>query len=289
MPNLKDIKKRIGTVKNTSQITKAMKMVSAAKLRKAQESVVAARPYADKIQDVVSSLALREDNEAHPLRGKRGKSRALVVLMTSDRGLCGGFNSSITKIAEGFIKENAEGYAALDLMIIGRKGKELLKRRHGDRIVKVHENITGNINYATAQLLGQEVVEGFIAETYDAVYLIYNAFQSAMTQIVTIDQLLPVVPKEIEESAQVVDYLYEPSQGEVLNQLLPKYVEVKIFRGLLESVASEHGARMTAMDSASKNASEMIGKLTLQYNRLRQAAITKELMEIISGSESIKG
>ncbi len=289
MPSLKDIKKRIGTVKNTSQITKAMKMVSAAKLRKAQEAVVAARPYADKIQDVVSSLALREDSEAHPLLGKRGKSRALVVLMTSDRGLCGGFNSSITKAAESFIKENADGYAAIDLMIIGRKGKELLKRRHGERIIKVHENITGKINYATAQLLGQEIVEGFTAETYDAVYLLYNAFQSAMTQIVTLDQLLPVVPKEIEESTLVADYLYEPNQGEVLDQLLPKYVEVKIFRGLLESVASEHGSRMTAMDSASKNASEMIGKLTLQYNRLRQAAITKELMEIISGSESIKG
>lgn len=289
MPSLKDIKKRIGTVKNTSQITKAMKMVSAAKLRKAQEAVVAARPYADKIQDVVSSLALREDNEAHQLLSKRGKSRALVVLMTSDRGLCGGFNSTITKAAESFIRENAAGYAAIDLMIIGRKGKDLLKRRHGERIIKVHENITGKINYATAQLLGQEIVEGFNAETYDTVYLMYNAFQSAMTQIVTIDQLLPVVPKEVEEDALVADYLYEPNQAEVLDQLLPKYVEVKIFRGLLESVASEHGSRMTAMDSASKNASEMIDKLTLKYNRLRQAAITKELMEIISGSESIKG
>lgn len=289
MPSLKDIKKRIGTVKNTSQITKAMKMVSAAKLRKAQDAVVAARPYADKVQDVISNLALREDVDAHALLGTRGKNRALVLLMTSDRGLCGGFNSSITKAVEVFVKENTEDYDAIDLMIVGRKGKELLKRKLGDNIVKVHENLTGNINYATAQLLGQEVVDGFIAETYDAVYLIYNAFQSAMTQIVTVDQLLPVVPKEVEESTQVADYLYEPNQAEVLDQLLPKYVEVKIFRGLLESVASEHGARMSAMDSASKNASEMIGKLTLQYNRLRQAAITKELMEIISGAESIKG
>ena len=289
MPSLKDIKKRIGTVKNTSQITKAMKMVSAAKLRKAQEAVVAARPYADKVQDVVSNLALREDADAHALLGKRGKNRALVVLMTSDRGLCGGFNSNITKAADKFIRENGEGYEAVDLMIIGRKGKELLRRKLGDKIVKVHENITGSINYATAQLLGQEVVDGFNAETYDAVFLMYNAFQSAMTQIITIDQLLPVLPAELDEGTQVTDYLYEPTQGEVLDQLLPKYVEVKIFRGLLESVASEHGARMSAMDSASKNASEMIDKLTLQYNRARQAAITKELMEIISGSESIKG
>lgn len=289
MPSLKDIKKRIGSVKNTSQITKAMKMVSAAKLRRAQESVVAARPYADKVLEVISSLAVREDADAHPLLNSRGKGRALVVLMTADRGLCGGFNGNITKAAERLLSENAEGYEAMDLMIIGRKGNDLLKRRLGDTIVKVYENITGSINYSTAQLLGQEIVEGYNEEKYDAVYLMYNAFLNAMTQEITVDQLLPVVPKEVEEGAHVAEYIYEPSRGEVLDQLLPKYVEVRIFRGLLESVASEHGARMTAMDSASKNASEMIGKLTLQYNRARQAAITKELLEIISGAESIKG
>ncbi|PLX99234.1 MAG: ATP synthase F1 subunit gamma [Desulfuromonas sp.] len=288
MPNLKDIKKRIGSVKNTSQITKAMKMVSAAKLRRAQEAVVAARPYADKVMDVISSLALREDTEAHPLLNARGKGRALVVLMTADRGLCGGFNGNISKAAEKLLKENAEGYEAMDLMIIGRKGNELLKRRLGEKIVKVHENI-GVVTYATAQLLGEELVKEYVDEKYDAVYLMYNAFQSAITQVITVDQLLPVVPKEVEEDTHVAEYIYEPSRGEVLDQLLPKYVEVQIFRGLLESVASEHGARMSAMDSASKNANEMIGKLTLQYNRARQAAITKELMEIISGAESIKG
>jgi len=289
MPSLKDIKKRIGSVKNTSQITKAMKMVSAAKLRRAQEAVVAARPYADKVLDVISSLALREDAEAHPLLNKRGKGRALVLLMTADRGLCGGFNANISKAAERMIRENAEGYEAIDMMIVGRKGKELLKRRLGQQIVKVHENITGNISYATAQLLGEDIVKDFVEEKYDAIFLMYNAFQSAISQVITIDQLLPVVPKEVADDVQVADYIYEPSRGEVLDQLLPKYVEVRIFRGLLESVASEHGARMSAMDSASKNAKEMIGKLTLQYNRARQAAITKELMEIISGAESIKG
>ncbi|HKL49019.1 MAG TPA: ATP synthase F1 subunit gamma [Desulfuromonadales bacterium] len=289
MPSLKDIKKRIGTVKNTRQITKAMKMVSAAKLRRAQDAVVAARPYSDKIYDVLSSLALREDAEAHPLLEERGKGRALVVLMTADRGLCGGFNSNISKAAERFIRENNEGFDALDLMIVGRKGNELLKRRLGDSIVKVYENITGSINYATAQLLGQEIVESYESEKYDAVFLVYNAFRSAISQDVTFDQLLPVVPKEVEEETHVAEYIYEPGCGEVLDQLLPKYVEVRIFRGLLESVASEHGARMSAMDSASKNASEMIDKLTLQYNRARQAAITKELMEIISGAESIRG
>jgi len=288
MPSLKDIKKRIGSVKNTSQITKAMKMVSAAKLRRAQEAVVSARPYADKVMDVISSLALREDTEAHPLLNTRGKGRALVVLMTADRGLCGGFNGNISKAAERLLKDNAEGYEAMDLMIIGRKGNELLKRRLEEQIVKVHENI-GAVTYATAQLLGEELVQDYIDEKYDAVFLMYNAFQSAITQVITVDQLLPVVPKEIDEDTHVAEYIYEPNRGEVLDQLLPKYVEVQIFRGLLESVASEHGARMSAMDSASKNASEMIGKLTLQYNRARQAAITKELMEIISGAESIKG
>lgn len=288
MPSLKDIKKRITSVKNTRQITKAMKMVSAAKLRRAQSAVVAARPYADKMLDVLSSLALREDAEAHPLLQPRGKFRALVVVLTADRGLCGGFNANVNKGAERFIKNKTDGYEEYDLMIIGRKGNEYLKRRSGMNIVKVYENITGNITYSTASLLGQEIVEGFVSEKYDAVYVVYNAFRSAISQDVTIDKLLPIVPKTVEEGAHVAEYIYEPNRAEVLEQILPKHVEVQVFRRLLESVASEFGARMSAMDSASKNASEMIGKLTLQYNRARQAAITKELMEIISGAESIK-
>jgi F-type H+-transporting ATPase subunit gamma len=208
--------------------------------------------------------------------------------MTADRGLCGGFNSNISKATERFIRANSEGYEALDLMIIGRKGKELLKNRIGEHIVKVYENITGTISYGTASLLGQEIVESFIEEKYDAVYLVYNAFRSAISQEVTFEKLLPIVPKKVEEGEHVAEYLYEPSRSAVLDQILPKHIEVQVFRGLLESVASELGARMSAMDSASKNASEMIGKLTLQYNRARQAAITKELMEIISGAESIK-
>jgi len=288
MPSLKDIKKRIGSVKNTRQITKAMKMVSAAKLRRAQDAVVAARPYANKMQEVLASLALREEAGAHALLMERGKGRALVLLLTGDRGLCGGFNGNVSKAAERFIRANEQGYEAYDLMIVGRKGREYLKNRPGLNIVKVYENITGSISYSTAALIGQEIVEGYVAEKYDAVFFIFNAFRSAISQDVTIDKLLPIVPKQVEEGAHVAEYLYEPNRGEVLAQILPKNVEVQIFRGLLESVASEHGARMSAMDSASKNASEMIGKLTLQYNRARQAAITKELMEIISGAEAIK-
>jgi len=287
MPSLKDIKKRIGSVKNTSQITKAMKMVSAAKLRRAQEAVVAARPYADKLNYVLSSLALREDAEAHPLLQERGKQKALVLLMTADRGRCGGFNANISKAAEKFIKEQTDGFEEYELMIVGRKGAEYLRHRNVP-IGKVHANITGSISYQTAALIGQEVVEQYEAGEYDAVYLVFNAFQSAISQVPTVQQLLPIVPREVDEREHIAQYLYEPSRGEVLSQILPKQVEVQIFRGLLESVASEHGARMSAMDSASKNAGEMINKLTLQYNRARQAAITKELMEIISGAEAIK-
>lgn len=288
MPSLKAIKKRISSVKNTRQITKAMKMVSAAKLRRAQDAVVAARPYANKMMDVLSSLAAREEAEAHPLLQERGKGRALVVLLTADRGLCGGFNANVSKAAERFIRANAEGYEGYDLMIIGRKGRDYLKTRAGLSIAKVYENITGSISYSTASLLGQEIVESYVAGTYDAVFLVYNAFRSAISQDVTNVKLLPIVPRPVEEGDHVPEYLYEPSRTEVLGQILPKHVEVQIFRALLESVASEHGARMSAMDSASKNASEMIGKLTLIYNRARQAAITKELMEIISGAEAIK-
>ena len=277
MASLKDIKKRIGTVKNTQQITKAMKMVSAAKLRRAQEAVVAARPYADKMADVLSSLALREDADSHPLLAERGKGKALVVLITGDRGLCGGFNTNISKAAERFIREKGEGFESYELLIVGRKGNDYLKRRAGMEITKVHENLvgTGQVSYPTGALLGQEVIELYRSGDYDSVFLIYNAFQSAMTQVQTVTQLLPIVPKVVDEGAQVTEYIYEPNATDVLDEILPKHIEVQIFRSLLESAASEHGARMTAMDSASKNASEMIGKLTLQYNRARQAAITK--------------
>jgi len=290
MASLKDIKKRIGTVKNTQQITKAMKMVSAAKLRRAQDAVTAARPYADKMADVLSSLALREDADSHVLLAERGKGKALVVLITGDRGLCGGFNANISKTAERFIREQGEGFESYELLSVCRKSNDYLKRRAGMEIAKVHENLvgTGQVSYPTGALLGQEVIELYRSGDYDGVFLIYNAFQSAMTQVQTVTQLLPIVPKVVAEGGQVTDYIYEPNATEVLNEILPKHIEVQIFRSLLESSASEHGARMTAMDSASKNASEMIGKLTLQYNRARQASITKELLEIISGAESIK-
>jgi F-type H+-transporting ATPase subunit gamma len=289
MASLKDIKKRISSVKNTQQITKAMKMVSAAKLRRAQDAAVSARPYAEKLHQVLVNLSRREESDAHPLLVQRGKGRALILLMTADRGLCGGFTANVSKAAERFIRDNEQGFDAIDLMITGRKGKEFLRNRVGDSIVKVHENIGANLNYKVAAMIGQEIVSAFEDETYDAVFLIYNAFESAISQVVTLEQLLPIkadAEEVIEENT--TDYIYEPTRLEVLSQILPKMVEVQIFRGLLESNASEHGARMAAMDSASRNAADMISKLTLKYNRARQAAITTELMEIISGAESVK-
>ena len=209
--------------------------------------------------------------------------------MTSDRGLCGGFNANISKAAERFIKERKADYAEISLLTIGRKGYEFLKNRQTIR--KNYSGVLSNLNYQTAAMLAQEVIEGYLASDYDEVFLLYNAFRSVMSQDITLQQLLPITPPEAgaDENEVAQEYIYEPSKGELLGELLPKYIEVTMFKAMLESVASEHGARMTAMDSASKNATEMIGKLTLVYNRARQAAITTELMEIISGAESIKG
>jgi len=288
MASLKSIKKRIVSVKNTRQITKAMKMVSAAKLRRAQENVVAARPYAKKLGEVLQTLASNVEGDLHPLLEKRDAKKLLLVVITSDRGLCGGFNSNLCKAGDRYIREKKGAYDQIHVMTVGRKGYEFLKSRH--TIYKNFSNVLAKPNYQTAVMLAQEVVEGFMAEEYDQVELLYNAFRTVMSQDITFQQLLPLEPeaKGPHEEAPV-EFIYEPSVDDLLAEILPKNIEVQIFKAMLESVAGEHGARMTAMDSASKNASEMIGKLTLQYNRARQAAITTELMEIISGSESIKG
>jgi len=288
MASLKSIKKRIVSVKNTRQITKAMKMVSAAKLRRAQENVVAARPYAQKMGEVLQSLAGNLEGDLHPLLEKREAKKLLLIVVTSDRGLCGGFNSNLCKAGERYLKEQQGAFEQISVLTVGRKGYEFLKNRH--TIYKNFSNIISKPNYQAAALLAQDVVEGYLAGEYDQVVMLYNAFRTVMSQDITFQQLLPIVPDDqatVEEAG--VEYIYEPSVGDLLAEILPKNIEVQIFKAMLESVAGEHGARMTAMDSASKNASEMIGKLTLQYNRARQAAITTELMEIISGAESIKG
>jgi F-type H+-transporting ATPase subunit gamma len=286
MANLKAIKKRIVSVKNTSKITKAMKMVSAAKLRRAQENVVAARPYAKKLGEVLGRLTAILDADSSPLQQKREVKNALLVVVTSDRGLCGGFNTNLCKAAERFAREHKDEYPSLSVMTIGRKGYEYLKNRQ--KIYKNQPGVFAKLSYQTAAFLAGEVIDGFLAEEYDEVFLIYNAFRSVMAQDITLERLLPVAPPAAEPTEELPPvYIYEPDKEALLKELLPKNVEVQIFRALLESNASEHGARMTAMDSATKNANEMIGKLTLQYNRARQAAITTELIEIISGAESL--
>ena len=288
MASLKSIKKRIVSVKNTRQITKAMKMVSAAKLRRAQENVVAARPYAQKMGEVLQSLAGNLEGDLHPLLQKRDAKKLLLIVVTSDRGLCGGFNSNLCKAGERYIKEKQAEFEQISIMTVGRKGYEFVKNRH--TVYKNFANMLAKPNYQAAAMLAQEVIEGYLAEEYDQVVMLFNSFRTVMSQDITFQQLLPIVPEEKTTADEAgVEYIYEPSVDDLLTEILPKNIEVQIFKAMLESVAGEHGARMTAMDSASKNASEMIGKLTLQYNRARQAAITTELMEIISGAESIKG
>ncbi len=285
MPSLRDIKRRIKSVKNTQQITKAMKMVSAAKLRRAHEDIIAARPYAQKILEIINSLAARVSPDAHPLLSKRAGGKIELIVITSDRGLCGGFNSSIIRKAEGFVRTTC-GDAGVTFNLIGKKVKDYFKRR--DFNIRQDRPVgSGRPKYATAAEIAEEIVDAYIKETFDEAYLVYGEFKSALSQKPVIQKLLPVEPKGTEESP--TEYIYEPSQEAILADILPKYVEIQVFRALLESAASEHGARMAAMDSATKNAKEMISGLTLTYNRFRQAAITKELMEIVSGAEALKG
>jgi F-type H+-transporting ATPase subunit gamma len=291
MAGLKAIKRRIVSVKNTRKITRAMKMVAAARLRRAQQRITELRPYANKTAELIGQLAARvegdTDEEVHPLLARREERKVLIAVLTSDRGLAGGFNASINKRAYALWKSlEAEG-KQVSFAIVGRKGGEYFKRRDAD-ISKVFSGVFENLTSAKAGEVGRYIAAQYVAGDLDAAYLIYNAFKSAMTQTVTVERVLPVEPVELPAAAKS-DYIYEPNKPALLDRLLPMYMEVQSFRALLESVASEHGARMTAMDSATRNASDMIDRLTLQYNRARQAAITKELMEIIGGAEALKG
>ena len=288
MASLKDIKRRIKSVKNTRQITKAMKMVSAAKLKRAQDEITAARPYAEKMLELIGSLASKAAEDSHPLLENRGSARIGLVLFTSDRGLCGSFNSQLLRTAERFIRENSS--SEISLYLVGKRGAEYFKRR-SFKILNARVIGGGRPGYGAAVEIANDVVGSYMNGELDEVHIIFRAFKSAMTQTPVTQKLLPVAAPnnaEKKEEGGQGEYLYEPSEGAVLASLLPKYVEVQAFRALLETSASEHGARMTSMDSASKNAGQMIGGLTLVYNRLRQAAITRELMEIIGGAEALK-
>jgi F-type H+-transporting ATPase subunit gamma len=284
MPSLKDLRKRIGSVRSTQQITKAMKVVAAAQLRRAQEAAERARPYAAKLTEMFTAVVGGLSEEAHPLLARREENRIDLIVLTSDRGLCGGFNANLLRQSEAFQREHGE--RTTRLMLVGRKGLDHYRRQ---RVEPLFER-TGVLKVPAlevARALAEHVTTRFAADESDAVYLVYSRFQSAITQVPTVVRLLPVDAPT--EDASSVDYIFEPPRPELLAKLLPRYIETRLLQALLESVASEFGARMTAMDNATRNASEMIDRLTLSMNRARQSAITTELMEIVSGAEALKG
>ena len=286
MASLKSIRKRISSVKSTQQITKAMKMVAAAKLRRAQEAAQQARPYADKLSAMLQTVAARAGDSSHPLLAERPSQRRIdLIVVTSDRGLCGGYNAGLIRKAEQFLLDHPD--SEVRLTAVGNKGYMYFRRRPAG-VAEQHLHVPGGPGLALALELSARVAHDYIAEETDGVYLLYSQFRSALSQVATIERLLPVPPKA-DDGGDTVDYIYEPDEATLLDRLLRQYITTLIHRAFLESIASEHGARMTAMDNATTNARDMIDRLTLAMNRARQAAITTELMEIVSGAEALKG
>ena len=297
MPSLIDLRRRVRSVKNTQQITKAMKMVAASKLRRAQERIMGARPFALQMQRVLGSLAGRVDASIHPLLSAREPSpagRTMVIVVTGDKGLCGGFNTSIIKGASAVVLASPQ---PCSLGLIGRKGRDFFGRR-AFTVLFEQVNISQRLTFADAQAIAKTAMDGFTSEEFDRVVIVYNEFKSVMTQKVVVDQLLPIPRAEVEGDAatrpapagqlvNLTDYLYEPSAQEIFNQLLPRHVEVQVYRALLESNAAFFAAQMTAMDTATKNSAEMIASLTLYMNKVRQAAITREIIEVVSGAQAL--
>jgi len=287
MPSLRAIKRQIASVTNTRQITRAMKMVAAAKFKRAQENLVRIRPYAISTYNILEDLALRIDVTSHPLLSRREARRVELVIMTSDRGFCGAFNSNIIKYAERFIRENSGRYESISFSCIGRKGRDYFKKRNY-QLRREFVHIFDNVSFDVALDISNDLIDNFLSANLDEIILIYNEFKSVIQQRVTTLTLLPIIPQKKEDSANLIDYIYEPEKESVLNDLIPRCLAIEVYRALIESAASEFGARMTAMENATSSASDMIDGLTLKYNRARQAAITKELSEIITGAEAIK-
>jgi len=281
MPNLLDIRRRIRSVKNTQQLTKAMKTVSAAKLRRAQERVFSARPYAEQLKRVLGNLTARLENVAHPLLEVRPEERILFVIVTADRGLCGAFNANILRAATAFLREHAS--KTVTIATVGRKGRDFFRRR---RIAIRAEfvNIFSKLDYGHARDISESITQAYTDAEIDAVYIIYNEFKSVIQQRVVVEKVLPLSRGDLQQTGSQLEYIFEQPPQEIFNRLLPRYVEVQIYRALLESAASEHGARMASMDTASRNAGDMIDMLTLNMNRIRQAAITREIIEVVSGA-----
>jgi len=281
MPALIDIRRRIRSVKSTQQITKAMKMISAAKLRRAQEAIFAARPYARRMLQVLNSLATRAEKDAHPLLMEHAGHRVMLVVITADKGMCGAFNTNIIRQATRFL--DARDAREVELGLVGRKGRDHFRRR-SYRVRSEHVGIFQALEFPVAQKLARQLIEIYTSGDVDEIHLVYNEFKSIVQQRVLVEQLLPIQPIELSEEELALDYLYEPEPARIFEHLVPKHVEIQVWRALLESAAAEHGARMAAMDSATKNAGEMIDDLTLYMNKVRQAAITREIIEVVSGA-----
>jgi F-type H+-transporting ATPase subunit gamma len=285
-----DIKRRIRSVKNTQQITRAMKFVAAARLRRAQEKAVSARPYTRALTRVVHSVAIRAQENAHPLLRRRPENRVLLLVVSGERGLAGAFNSNVMRRAIEFLREHSE--KNLEVMSLGRKARDAMRKQRW-KILAEYVDITTKADPAKAAEIAHRVTELYTGEEVDAVYVVFNEFKSVLSQNLTLQKLLPIEPDPKEagladekDQANTVDYIYEQPPSELFARLLPRYLEAQIFRALAESAASEHAARMTAMDSATNNAGDLIDKLTLYMNKVRQAAITKEIIEVVSGAAS---
>jgi F-type H+-transporting ATPase subunit gamma len=290
MATLREIRSRITGVKNTQKITKAMKMVAAARLRRAQEAIVSARPYARKFGELLRHLVTMVDVNLNPLLVGRETRTVLLIVVTADRGLCGSFNSNIIKHAVQRLK--AQGDVVAKVMTIGRKGSDFFGKRKFDVVAK-HSGIFSDLDFDHARSFVQEITEGYLEGRFDKVEVIYNEFKSVIQQRIVVEQLLPIPPEETQTSKDLkalslVDYIYEPSSAEIVNALVPRHLNFQMWRILLESNAAEQGARMSAMDNATENARELIRDLTLKFNNARQASITKELLEIVSGAEALK-
>ena len=284
MPNILDLRRRIRSVKSTQQITRAMKMVAGARLRRAQERVVAARPYANEIRALMESVVARIDPtqpDVNPLVVVRPLKKLLLVLITADRGLCGAFNSNLIRATQAYLNEHAD--LQISLLTVGNKGRDYFRKARAN-IMSEHLNVFAKLQFSHAQAIAKEIIDAYSCGTVDAVDFLYNEFKSVLTQKLTVERFLPVVPSKAPAEESRVDYIYEQPPAEIFGRLLPRYVESQVYRALLESQAAELAAKTTAMDAATRNASEMIDSLTLHMNRVRQAAITKEIIEIVSGA-----
>jgi F-type H+-transporting ATPase subunit gamma len=284
MPTLLDIRRRIRSVKNTQQITRAMKMVAAARLRRSQERVFNARPYANQMLALLGSLAARTEQRAHPLLAERPVEKVLLVLLTGDRGLCGAFNANLIRAAQAYLEHHAD--KKVSLLTVGRKGRDFFRKRPVE-VIAEHVNFFSRLQFSHAQEISRLIIDLYSREEVDAVDFIYNESKTVLTQRLTTERYLPIKPVQPRTGETLIDYIYEEPAEEIFRILLPRYVEIEVYRALLESAAAEFAARMTAMDAASNNAAEMIDSLTLHMNRVRQAAITKEIIEIVSGAAAL--